>query len=136
MCAIAGLLTSQGERSRYIRRMAALMGHRGPDDEGFLFQTPAGIRLSGGATDSIVASSPTGGERLPGAGENSPDAWLALGHRRLSILDLSPMGHQPMPYRGRYWIVYNGEVYNFLELRTELLKAGHQFQSQCRSVES
>jgi asparagine synthase (glutamine-hydrolysing) len=57
--------------------------------------------------------------------------WLALGHRRLSILDLSPFGHQPMCYQGRYWIVYNGEVYNYLELRTELQAIGHRFLSHC-----
>ena len=56
---------------------------------------------------------------------------IALGHRRLSIIDLSPHGHQPMPARGgRYWIVYNGEVYNYAELRRELVAAGHEFSSE------
>jgi asparagine synthase (glutamine-hydrolysing) len=54
---------------------------------------------------------------------------LALGHRRLSILDLSPEGHQPMVSRnGRFIIVFNGEVYNFRDLRAELEAAGHAFR--------
>src|SRR5487761_253977 len=54
---------------------------------------------------------------------------VALGHRRLSIVDLSPHGHQPMPSRcGRYVMVFNGEVYNFAELRRELEPQGHTFR--------
>lgn len=55
---------------------------------------------------------------------------ITLGHRRLSILDLSALGKQPMSYAdGRYWITYNGELYNFLELRDELRRHGHVFRS-------
>lgn len=55
---------------------------------------------------------------------------VALGHRRLSIIDLSAAGHQPMSYaNGRYWITFNGEIYNFMELRAELERCGHQFRS-------
>ena len=58
-------------------------------------------------------------------------AGIALGHRRLSILDLTENGRQPMPYAGgRYWIIFNGEIYNFLELRAELQGIGFQFRTQ------
>ena len=56
---------------------------------------------------------------------------LGLGHRRLSILDLSNAGKQPMNYsNGRYWITYNGEVFNFQEIRKELDAKGYQFKSE------
>jgi asparagine synthase (glutamine-hydrolysing) len=56
---------------------------------------------------------------------------VALGHRRLSILDVSNRGHQPMSYdNGRFWITLNGEIYNFLEIRSELEKAGCTFVSE------
>ena len=56
-------------------------------------------------------------------------AGMALGHRRLSILDLSPLGHQPMASAcGRYVVVFNGEIYNFRALRQELEQAGHSFR--------
>jgi asparagine synthase (glutamine-hydrolysing) len=61
----------------------------------------------------------------------SPDRRVALGHRRLSIVDLSLAGHQPMPNEGGdVWIVYNGEVYNHAELRAELEAAGHVYRSR------
>jgi len=55
---------------------------------------------------------------------------VAFGHRRLSIIDLSERGHQPMSgENGNLWIVFNGEIYNFLELRKELKSLGHSFSS-------
>lgn len=54
---------------------------------------------------------------------------FAFGHRRLSILDLSSDGHQPMYYLDRYVITYNGEVYNYLEIKDELMKDGYRFTS-------
>jgi asparagine synthase (glutamine-hydrolysing) len=58
------------------------------------------------------------------------DADVALGHRRLSIIDLSPSGHQPMTTADDcLWIIFNGEIYNFLELRMELEKQGCRFRT-------
>lgn len=60
------------------------------------------------------------------------DEHVSLGHTRLSILDISDAGHQPMiDARGRFVIVYNGEIYNFRELRDALESEGHRFRSQC-----
>ncbi len=55
---------------------------------------------------------------------------IGFGHRRLSIIDLSESACQPMHYLGRYTIIYNGEIYNYIELRDELLKQGYKFQTQ------
>ena len=67
-----------------------------------------------------------------------PDGWglwsgegVTLGHRRLAILDLSENGKQPMSFASdRYWITFNGEIYNFLEIRAELQAKGHSFRSE------
>jgi asparagine synthase (glutamine-hydrolysing) len=76
-------------------------------------------------TDSLAHRGPDG--RGTWSDENCS---FHLGHRRLSVLDLSPLGTQPMSYgNGRYWIVHNGEIYNFLELRKELEGLGHSFRS-------
>jgi len=61
----------------------------------------------------------------------SPDGAVALGHRRLSIIDLSPAGHQPMCNEdGSVWITYNGEVYNHRSLRADLERRGHHYRSR------
>lgn len=59
----------------------------------------------------------------------SPDQKVGLGHRRLAIIDLSPLGHQPMRYLDRYEIIFNGEIYNFQEKRDMLEKDGYIFAS-------
>jgi asparagine synthase (glutamine-hydrolysing) len=78
-------------------------------------------------TDAIAHRGPDG----EGAYTDGP---IGLGHRRLAIIDLSPAGHQPMiTLDGRFAITYNGEVYNFQELRLELESIGHQFRSRTDS---
>ena len=80
--------------------MASVQAHRGPDDSG-LWE-----------------------KRFPDG------SYVGLGSRRLAIIDLSPDGHMPMCNEDRsVWITYNGEVYNFVELRQELIAKGHRFAS-------
>jgi asparagine synthase (glutamine-hydrolysing) len=78
-------------------------------------------------------------ERMAGVqthrGPDDQGVWtkenVGLGHVRLSIIDLSPLGHQPMTNEdSSVWITFNGEIYNFLELRDELQQKGHQFRSR------
>lgn len=62
------------------------------------------------------------------------DVFCRLGHRRLSILDLSDLGTQPLHYEnGRYWITFNGEIYNFIELKNELEMLGYKFKTSTDS---
>lgn len=99
---------------RLIKAMADILRHRGPDDEGFL----AADTLTGRVWPLVSTDSQVSGEYLE---EFNASANLFLGHRRLSIIDPTPAGHQPMSNSSENcWIVFNGEIYNYLELRAEL----------------
>src|SRR6266851_159993 len=97
MCGICGqfnFVRNEPVEPDTVRRMTATMVHRGPDDDGHLFDGPIG-----------------------------------LGFRRLSIIDLAG-GHQPMSdAEETVWVILNGEIYNFKELRAELRKKGHHFRT-------
>ena len=83
-----------------LQSMTGLQSHRGPDDFGIWH------------------------------GESPVRGWVGLGSQRLSILDLSHAGHMPMPNAGAWlWITYNGEIYNYPELRKELEAKGYRFRS-------
>jgi asparagine synthase (glutamine-hydrolysing) len=74
-------------------------------------------------------------DRLAHRGPDGDGVWrgaddILLGHRRLAIIDTTDGGHQPMHYRDRYHLVFNGEIYNFVEVRRELEALGQQFHSQ------
>lgn len=87
------------------------------------------IRYDGHAVDEgkLAAVIEAADHRGPDDGGMVLDGPVGLAHRRLSIIDLDPRGRQPMAYRDRYHITYNGEIYNYLELRAELEALGHQF---------
>jgi asparagine synthase (glutamine-hydrolysing) len=136
MCGISAIfaLKSKEKPLRLITAMTKAVLHRGPDDEGFVFfhHEKPGFTLYGGK-DTPTAVYQGGFSYSPARlfSEDIPSgAFGCLGHRRLSIIDVSSTGHQPMSsHDGRYWIVYNGEVYNHVELRKELEASGCNFQS-------
>jgi len=133
MCGIAGLWQPSGPLDvGRLERMALLMRHRGPDDQGFaLFAAASGAWRTLGGPDTPAEVSASELPYAPGHahGEQREADWnVGLLHRRLAIVDLSPSGHQPMcPAGARCWITFNGEVYNFPELREELVALGHAF---------
>ena len=102
MCGIGGLIGVRDEGGVLSRRLLAALRHRGPDDEGFVQPAP---------TVSMV-------------------------HTRLSIFDLSAAGHQPMSDRptgdpAGLWVTFNGEIYNFKQLESELAAKGYRFRTRC-----
>jgi asparagine synthase (glutamine-hydrolysing) len=100
MCGIAGFIDfNKKSTEETLVKMTDILEHRGPDDRGYKVW-------------------------------QKEHETIGFGHRRLSIIDLSPLGHQPMYSRnGRWVIVFNGEIYNFQEIREELLSLGYQFTS-------
>lgn len=113
MCGVCGIVSSDVFDSDLVRVMNNVAAHRGPDGEGYWAWAGRGIgEFANG--------------RLPGLKKSR----AVLGHRRLAILDLSEAGAQPMSYGdGSIWISFNGEVYNFLELKAELASLGHKFHT-------
>jgi len=128
MCGIFGIWHRDGRPVDLAAVQAATsrLRHRGPDDEGYLLASPqSGVctAYAGAETDPLLALPPLDQARDKGYS-------LALGFRRLAILDVSSAGHQPMAgANGRFWIVFNGEIYNYIELRDELRRYGHVFRS-------
>lgn len=125
MCGIAALFepASPPWLPAVTRAMTRIVRHRGPDGEGLAFFDPG----TGGVTPVTSEQTPAG---ILGAQEIPAGCTVGLGHRRLSILDLSTAGHQPMcDPAGNCWISFNGEIYNYLELRAELAALGHAFRT-------
>ncbi len=100
MCGILGYISNESIDDFELNEMLDAMNHRGPDGRGI---------------KKFYSNN---------------DTYLSLGHVRLSILDLSELGAQPMVYKDRYWITYNGEIYNFKELKEELIQKKYTFTSE------
>lgn len=120
MCGIAGIVSlGRPVDPVALQRMTDLQRHRGPDGEGYV----AAWRRNGRFEHAQL--------RRATAWDGDEPLSVGLGHRRLAILDLSERGAQPMPAQdGRQWIVFNGEIYNHLELREELAAQGHCFRTR------
>jgi asparagine synthase (glutamine-hydrolysing) len=133
MCGISALFAPRSMRlDDLARKMTAVVRHRGPDGEGFALFSADGFRVTPfGGEDTPPSIYEAGMAYAPKRGTYAgADSVVALGHRRLAIIDLSPAAHQPMSTAdGRLWIVYNGEIYNYVELRQELELLGHTFVS-------
>jgi len=134
MCGISGFTSRRPIGLGNLKAMTDIIRHRGPDDEGYaVFRTARSTPLCLGGIDTPSEAYSSDLSYKPVRSITaSPEqkATLALGHRRLSILDLSVHGHQPMcSSDGALWISYNGEIYNYLELRTELNELGHRFHT-------
>ena len=133
MCGIAGIFSPQSNRvdPALLLKMTTSIRHRGPDDEGFLLVD----------SEKSIVEHRRGDETIPEVrshhilepfADGAPN--LALGWRRLAIIDLSPTGHQPMSNGEQtVWIIFNGEIYNYIELREELLAKGYVFRTKTDS---
>jgi len=107
MCGICGKINIEGKEIHraLISRMNSVLSHRGPDDEGIYIKS-----RSPGISHQLVS--------------------VGLGHKRLSIIDLSEAGKQPMSNEDKsLWMVFNGEIYNYRNLKKELEQKGHHFTS-------
>lgn len=135
MCGIAGIINFSGKINnipRHISVMTETLRHRGPDGEGFLITNDSGtISAHGKDTPENVTASPVNyAPTVSLMGISSENIQFALGHRRLSIIDTSPAGHQPMcDSEKKIWIVFNGEIYNHIELREELSQKKISFKT-------
>lgn len=125
MCGIFGVISNNGIDNKKLSNVSRVISHRGPDDEGIiLFNLDNGNFAQFRGEDTIQEIS------YPFLNETKQFNASFL-HRRLSIIDLSPAGHQPMSYHdNKLWITYNGEVYNYLEIKAELLSKGYKFYTQ------
>ncbi len=109
MCGISGCVGDIGGNAlRRLESMNESLAHRGPDDHGIIYLDEDGCRCVGDSRTSV-----------------------GLAHRRLSIIDLSDAGKQPMTNEDEsLWIVFNGECYNFQSLVADLMSCGHRFNSR------
>lgn len=100
MCGICGFISKENYDEGILKTMNDKLNHRGPNDEGLFFEI------------------------------NNKNYCIGLAHKRLSIMDLSPLGHQPMfSDNGEIVVVFNGEIYNFEEIKSELEKKNYVFKS-------
>jgi asparagine synthase (glutamine-hydrolysing) len=117
MCGIAGIIAPQGFDPRILVEMTQLISYRGPDGFGFAYSQ------KGSPLDLEIRHNT---DQPP----SHPRPIVGLGNRRLAILDVSSAGNQPMQINhGALTITFNGEIYNYREVRQELQQTGHSFRT-------
>jgi asparagine synthase (glutamine-hydrolysing) len=117
MCGIAGAISPKGVDPDVLIRMDDRIAHRGPDGEAYLLESTGKGSLRRSSRAEIT-------------GVDDSSAAVGFAHRRLTIIDLSERSDQPLvDASGDYAITYNGEVYNYVELREDLRRLGHSFTS-------
>jgi asparagine synthase (glutamine-hydrolysing) len=117
MCGIAGIVSLDGVDPHTLMAMTHLVSHRGPNGFGFAYSAPgeaASVEIIHNENRAPLVSCPV----------------IGLGSRRLAILDVSRQGDMPMQIEdGAYCIVFNGEIYNYKEIRRQLENSGHHFRT-------
>ena len=124
MCGIAGIINlhQKKENALSLEQMTKSLKHRGPDDEGYMLFTDRSELFFG--DDSRVKTP----NHIKTA--NNTSFRVGFGFRQLKIIDLSEKSHQPLTdVSNNFWIIFNGELYNYKEIRHELEGLGHQFLS-------
>lgn len=116
MCGFVTILTAPGHELRpsVLTGLTRMLDHRGPDDTGYAAVDPRSGNVRSWRADEPIEGNLSG---------------VLMGHNRLSIVDLSPAGHQPYVSEDQSLVLaYNGEIFNYVELRDELRAAGHSFR--------
>ncbi len=134
MCGISGVISfdsSSYHLPNVIKKMSDSLRHRGPDSEGFLFASRSNLNCAyGDDTTPEIKQSNFAYSPKVNVKQIENTFQIAFGHRRLAIIDLSAAAHQPMCSADKkLWITYNGEIYNYIELREELKAKGYNFSS-------
>ena len=123
MCGITGFFsyTNRCDTQKYYEAHKKI-AHRGPDDEGFLYKN------KNNKIEYLIGDDSIDEVKNRELIYSKEPSSLIFGHRRLSIIDLSSHGHQPFVYKNLS-LVYNGEIYNYIELRDELKEIGYSFET-------
>ena len=124
MCGIFGVIADTEINNIQLLKVSEVLKHRGPDDEGYLL-------INKSNNEFIIAKGNDTIKEIGASHINQCGSYdTAFLHRRLSIIDLSPKGHQPMNFDdGNLWIILNGEIYNYIEIKNDLIKKGYKFQT-------
>ena len=126
MCGISGVVTREHNKLTQIKAMVTALEDRGPDGAG-IYITEKSRKNGRGYYGNTVHDLAIDLAHF----EFDPGVEFAFGHNRLSIIDLENRSRQPMHYDAeKYTIIFNGEIFNYIELKNELILKGHEFKTE------